>query len=173
MDVRDSDILMSFVDHVAIPGINIDGSNLVDMIYVENAAEAHLQAADALEPGSPVCGQAYFISQGRPVNCWKWIDDILGLADLPPVRKSISFKAAWGVGAATILDVLMRPLLGQPDASMWQRQWATMLQALQAKRLPSEAALVLVFDQLDTDFQIGPDGPSRWASFWQSLFCTW
>jgi nucleoside-diphosphate-sugar epimerase len=77
-----------------------DGKNLVDMIYVENAAAAHLLAANALVPGSPVCGRAYFISQGEPVNCWGWINEILGLAGLPPVRKSISFRAAWRIGAA-------------------------------------------------------------------------
>ena len=55
------------------------------MVYVENAADAHLLAADALTPGSPVAGRAYFISQGEPVNCWQWIDEILALAGLPPV----------------------------------------------------------------------------------------
>ena len=78
-----------------------DGNNLVDMIYVENAAAAHLRATDALDlPDSQVAGKAYFLSQGEPVNCWQWIDEILSLADLPPVRKSISFKAAWRLGAA-------------------------------------------------------------------------
>ena len=75
------------------------GENLVDTIYVENAAEAHLRAADALEPGAAVCGNAYFISQGVPVNCWQWIDEILSLAELPAVQKSISFRTAWRVGA--------------------------------------------------------------------------
>jgi nucleoside-diphosphate-sugar epimerase len=76
-----------------------DGRNLIDMIYVDNAAAAHLQAADALEPGSPVCGRAYFISQGEPVLCWDWINQLLALASLPPVQKSISFSAAWRIGA--------------------------------------------------------------------------
>ena len=77
-----------------------DGTNLVDMVYVENAAAAHLSAADALaETGAPA-GKAYFISQGEPVNCWDWINEILALADLPPVEKSISLPAAWRVGAA-------------------------------------------------------------------------
>lgn len=76
-----------------------DGENLVDMVYVENAAAAHLKAADALGADSPVAGRAYFISQGEPVNCWQWIDEILALAGLPPVRKSISLPAAWKVGA--------------------------------------------------------------------------
>lgn len=77
-----------------------DGTNLVDMVYVENAATAHLQAADALRRGSPVCGQAYFISQGEPVNCWDWINEIVALAGIEPIRKSISMRAAWRIGAA-------------------------------------------------------------------------
>jgi len=77
-----------------------DGSNLVDTIYVENAAEAHLQAADSLaDEHSPVAGRALFLSQGEPINCWQWIDEILALADLPPVEKSISLAAATRVGA--------------------------------------------------------------------------
>ena len=76
-----------------------EGKNLIDMIYVENAAMAHLQAAEAMEPNSPVCGQAYFISQGEPVNCWDWIDQILALAQLPGIRKSIPFKWAYCLGA--------------------------------------------------------------------------
>lgn len=76
-----------------------DGTNEVDIIYVENAAAAHLQAADALaQDNSPVNGSTYFLSQGAPVNCWQWIDEILGLAGLPPVKKTISFRAAYGIG---------------------------------------------------------------------------
>jgi nucleoside-diphosphate-sugar epimerase len=78
-----------------------DGANLVDVTYVENAAEAHVRAADALgETASAVGGKAYFLSQGEPVNCWKWIDEILALVDLPPVRKSMSLAAAQRIGVA-------------------------------------------------------------------------
>lgn len=78
-----------------------DGTNKVDMVYVENAAEAHLQAADALaQENTPVAGKAYFLSQGEPVNCWQWIDQILALADLSPVQKSISASAAYHLGHA-------------------------------------------------------------------------
>ena len=77
-----------------------DGTNMVDMIYVENAAAAHLQAADALEAGDSLArGKAYFISQGEPVNCWDWIDDLLALVDVPPITRSISQSAAAKVGA--------------------------------------------------------------------------
>ncbi len=77
-----------------------DGTNLVDMIYVANAATAHLQAADALDGGEAGSGgKAYFISQGEPVNCWGWIDEILALAGLPPVKRSISISMAKVAGA--------------------------------------------------------------------------
>ncbi len=75
-----------------------DGANLIDTVYVENAAEAHLLAADALKPGSPVAGRAYFISQGEPVRCWGWIDELLAMAGLGPVTKAISLPTAWRIG---------------------------------------------------------------------------
>jgi len=76
-----------------------DGTNRVDMVYVENAAAAHLQAADALGKDTSVAGRAYFISQGEPVSCWQWIDQILALVGLPRVERAISLKTAWRVGA--------------------------------------------------------------------------
>ena len=91
-----------------------DGTNLIDMVYVQNAAEAHLQAADALGPGSPVAGRAYFISQGEPVNCWQWIDQILALAGLPPVGKTISLSAAWRIGASLEAVYRLLRLGGEP-----------------------------------------------------------
>jgi nucleoside-diphosphate-sugar epimerase len=76
-----------------------EGTNRVDIIYVENAATAHLQAADALAAAnSLVRGKAYFLSQGESVNCWQWIDEVLALAKEPAVRKSISFRAAHRIG---------------------------------------------------------------------------
>ena len=90
-----------------------DGTNLIDMVYVENAAAAHLRAADALVPGSVVAGRAYFISQGEPVNCWQWIDEILALAGLPPVKRAISFSSAWRVGAA--METVYRLLRLNPN----------------------------------------------------------
>jgi nucleoside-diphosphate-sugar epimerase len=92
-----------------------NGTNLVDITYVENAAAAHLQGADALagEAAAPA-GKAYFISQGEPVNCWKWIDEILALASLPPVTKSISFDLARRIGASFEMVYRLLGLSGEP-----------------------------------------------------------
>ncbi|GAB6167123.1 NAD-dependent epimerase/dehydratase family protein [Thermostilla marina] len=76
-----------------------DGSNLIDNVYIDNAVEAQLVADRALhERPEQVGGRAFFISQGRPVRCWEWIDEILALAGVPPVRKSISLSTAYRIG---------------------------------------------------------------------------
>jgi nucleoside-diphosphate-sugar epimerase len=90
------------------------GQNRIDISYVENAAEAHLLAADALKPGSPVAGSSYFISQGDPVNCWDWIDQVLALAGLPTVNKSMSFHAAWRLGGIFDRVYSLARLTGDP-----------------------------------------------------------
>ena len=72
--------------------------NLVDTIYVDNAARAHLLAADRLYPGSVVAGNNYFISNGEPLPLWVMVNHILAAADLPPVTRSIPPQLAVVVG---------------------------------------------------------------------------
>ena len=75
-----------------------DGTNLIDTTFIDNAAHAHVLAARALNPDSPVCGSAYFISHGDPVNCWEFMNEVLGLAGIPKIRKRISYYWAWRIG---------------------------------------------------------------------------
>jgi nucleoside-diphosphate-sugar epimerase len=72
--------------------------NLVDTVYVDNAARAHLQAADRLAPGSPVNGRAYFISNGEPIPLWEMVNRILAAAGVPPVTRSIPPGMAYAIG---------------------------------------------------------------------------
>jgi nucleoside-diphosphate-sugar epimerase len=76
-----------------------NGQNLVDTIYIDNAAEAHVMAADCLATNFALSGKIYFISQGRPVPVWDMINAILKAAGLEPVRRSISHQTAWLMGA--------------------------------------------------------------------------
>ena len=71
---------------------------LVDTVYIDNAAAAHLLAGDALAVGSAVAGKAYFISQGEPIPIWKMVNRILAAGDLPPVTRSIPAGLAYAVG---------------------------------------------------------------------------
>ena len=76
-----------------------DGANLVDISYIDNVVRAHLLAADELRGAGRNAGRAYFISQGEPVNLWNWIGEFLQRAGAPPVRRAISFAAAYALGA--------------------------------------------------------------------------
>ncbi len=92
-----------------------DGANLVDIVYVENAADAHLDAADHLDEDG-VAGRAYFISQGEPVNLWDWIDDLLAAAQAPKIEKRVSFKAAYFAGS--VLEFIYKVLFIRKEPVM-------------------------------------------------------
>jgi nucleoside-diphosphate-sugar epimerase len=91
-----------------------DGTNLVSTAYVENVADAHLQAADALDFTSPVAGQAYFVNEPEPVRLWGWVDELLALAGLPPVRRRVSAKVAYHLGAEIESVYRLLRLRGEP-----------------------------------------------------------
>jgi nucleoside-diphosphate-sugar epimerase len=100
------------------------GTNRTDVTYVDNAAAAHLLAADRLAPGSPVGGKAYFISQGEPALVWPFINRILGLAGLPPVTRRVPVAAAYAAGA--VLEAAYR-ILGRTDEPRMTRFLAVQL----------------------------------------------
>ena len=83
-----------------------NGMNRVDMIYIDNAVEAHVQACDRLEPEGDVAGNCYFVSDGKPVVLWNWIDDVLRKLGLPPAKRSVSFEMA------TLLGTLLEGIYG-------------------------------------------------------------
>ena len=85
-----------------------EGSNLVDIVYVENAAIAHVDAMEAINSGKDIGGNAYFIGQDKPVNLWDFINDILVRAKIDPVEDSVSYSMAYKVGA--ILEVCFKTL---------------------------------------------------------------
>jgi nucleoside-diphosphate-sugar epimerase len=74
------------------------GKNLVDTVYIDNAADAHIMAADGLGKNPKLSGNIYFISQGDPVPLWDMINHILRAAGLAPVRRSMPHRIAWLIG---------------------------------------------------------------------------
>ena len=70
----------------------------VDFTYITNVADAHLLAADRLRPGSPIAGRAYFITNGEPVVLWDFIDRLLAVAGIAPVRGTVSPRVAYAAG---------------------------------------------------------------------------
>jgi nucleoside-diphosphate-sugar epimerase len=76
-----------------------NGANRVDTIYVDNAAEAHVLASDALESNPGLSGNVYFISQGEPIPLWEMVDRILAAAGIGPVKRTVPKGVAWSAGA--------------------------------------------------------------------------
>jgi len=77
-----------------------NGRNLVDTVYIDNAADAHILAAENLDKNPDISGNVYFISQDEPVLLWGLINAILKAAGLGPVKGSIPKQMAWLLGAA-------------------------------------------------------------------------
>jgi nucleoside-diphosphate-sugar epimerase len=92
-----------------------DGKNRVDVIYIDNAARAHLLAEEALIRQPELSGNVYFISQGEPVFLWKMIDDILQAGGRSPLKRSISPRAAYGIGAVLEWIYKAFSLKGEPQ----------------------------------------------------------
>jgi nucleoside-diphosphate-sugar epimerase len=87
-------------------------NKLIDSIYIDNAADAHLLAADRLHPASAIAGRAYFLSNGEPLPTWNLINRILATGGVPPVTRSVP---AWlAVVAGRFLETLYAGLW--PDA---------------------------------------------------------
>lgn len=72
--------------------------HLVDCIYIDNAADAHIAALDHLHPGSPVSGKPFFISQGEPIDIGELMDRILGAAGLDPIDRTVPVSLAYAAG---------------------------------------------------------------------------
>ena len=91
-----------------------NGKNMVDTIYIDNAAYAHILAADAVEKNDALSGNAYFISQGKPVLLWEMVNNILKAGGLPPVTGAVNPRIAEFAGAFfetlyALLDIKTEP----------------------------------------------------------------
>ncbi|MBF0544974.1 MAG: NAD-dependent epimerase/dehydratase family protein [Candidatus Riflebacteria bacterium] len=96
-----------------------ENKNKVDTIYIDNAATAHLLAAERLFPGSKICGKKYFISQGDPRPLWDIVNAILVAAGEKPLTASVSANTAYYVGWALEMIWKVFCISGEPPMSRW------------------------------------------------------
>jgi nucleoside-diphosphate-sugar epimerase len=91
------------------------GTNRVDMVHVENAADAHIDAEKAIaRPDSPAGGRPYFITNGEPVALWDWVNGLLVALGEPPVTRKISLGAASAIGCACEVAWSLLPVRAEP-----------------------------------------------------------
>ena len=86
----------------------------MSLTYVDNAANAHVRAAESLAPGAKHAGKAYFIGQEEPVVLWTWVNDLLANLGLEPVTRRVSARMAQGAGAVLELAWRTLRLSGEP-----------------------------------------------------------
>ncbi|MEZ6140316.1 MAG: NAD-dependent epimerase/dehydratase family protein [Zavarzinella sp.] len=77
---------------------------LVDTTYVDNAAMAHIRAAEKLSFAAPHSGKAYYISQNQPEPLWQFINKVLKLAAIPPVTRTVPVWLAYSAG--TVFELI-------------------------------------------------------------------
>lgn len=87
---------------------------LVDSVYIDNAANAHILAARNLSIGSTVAGKAYFIANDEPLPLWDMINRILAAGAVPAVEKSISPQLAYIIGSLLENVYRLFKLSGEP-----------------------------------------------------------
>jgi len=83
-------------------------SDLVDTIYVDNAADAHILAAEKLFSDTALSGNIYFISQDDPISKWALADAFLAAAGLPPLKGQVSARTAYLAGG--VFEFIYRTL---------------------------------------------------------------
>lgn len=87
------------------------GRNLIDTVHVTHAAWAHVQALRQLMDGDErLNAQPLFLSDAQPIECWKWIEQILECAEVEVPTRSMSYRLAYGLGG--LLEGVYR-LLGK------------------------------------------------------------
>jgi len=90
------------------------GHARIDTTYIDNAAQAHLDALDHLAPGAACAGRAYFISNGEPKPVREIVNALLAAVGAPRVDRSLPFPLAHAIGAACEGLWTVLPLRGEP-----------------------------------------------------------
>jgi nucleoside-diphosphate-sugar epimerase len=91
-----------------------NGKNRIDITYIDDAADAHLLAADKLQENPDLSGNVYFISQGEPVPAWDMVNALLTAAGCQPVTRAVPFRIAWLAGALLEFVYKSLRLSGEP-----------------------------------------------------------
>lgn len=77
-----------------------NGENLVDVSYIDNVVDAHLDLYhQMLRDSSKVNGKAYFIGQDQPVKLWDFTNTIMTGIGLKKLEKKIPTGVAYFIGA--------------------------------------------------------------------------
>ncbi len=85
------------------------GENKVDAVYIDNAAHAHILAAQKLrtsynislpnDSSTDISGKVYFITQGEPFKLWPFVNQILVMAGKKQIKRKIPLPVVRTIGS--------------------------------------------------------------------------
>jgi 3beta-hydroxy-delta5-steroid dehydrogenase/steroid delta-isomerase len=76
-----------------------DGRARLDYVYIDNLVDGELRAAERLVEGSPVCGQAYFLSDDTPINAGQFSIELAKNMGLRTPLVRVPDRVARSIGA--------------------------------------------------------------------------
>lgn len=91
-----------------------DGSNKVDITYIDNVAHAHVLAAKNLVTEKTASGRPFFVGQEKPVELWGWINELLEQLDIPTVKQKVSLPVALTAGGLLEIFYDLLNIKGEP-----------------------------------------------------------
>lgn len=96
----DNHLLPRIVARAKAGKLRLVGSQnkLVDSVYIDNAVDAHILAAERLGPSSPIAGKNYFITNDQPMTMAQLINGLLRAAGQPAVERRIPGGLAYAAG---------------------------------------------------------------------------
>ena len=99
-----------------------DGRARLDYVYIDNLVDAELRAAERLVEGSPVCGEAYFLSDETPINAGQFSIELVKNMGLQTrlVRVPDPVARAMGVAMERIYQALgvAKPLFTEANVKL-------------------------------------------------------
>lgn len=91
-----------------------DGENFVTITHVKNAALGHILAANELAGQARCAGKPYFLGDAEPICLWPWLNQVLEIWGMPPIRGRISWRVARLFAQISEAWHTIMPFLGEP-----------------------------------------------------------
>ncbi|MFN8411731.1 MAG: NAD-dependent epimerase/dehydratase family protein [Anaerolineales bacterium] len=88
-----------------------NGKNVVDLTYIENVVDALILCAES--PANTL-GKKYNISNGEPIELWKWLEKICDALDFPYPKIKISESSAYILAGALEAVYTLIPTRPEP-----------------------------------------------------------
>jgi nucleoside-diphosphate-sugar epimerase len=105
---------------------------LIDATYIDNAAHAHILAAEKLAAGAEIGGRVYFITQGEPLTAIAMIEKLLAAAlplqSPPHLRPKFQLPATWSRPVSFLLETVWSSLklTGEPPLTRFLAEELTL-----------------------------------------------